>query len=90
MESDDGMAGRVSMCNGIYIVSPSGLIGLGLRGLSGTGRRIGGLCVRSGLMLPGDPPTYIEGIIISLSLISSTGGLQLLDLRDSVSAADWS
>lgn len=51
-------------------------MGLGLNGLSGTGLLlIGGLCARSGVLPPGDPPTYIDGIITSLSLISSKGGL---------------
>jgi hypothetical protein len=79
----------VSICNGTYIASPNGLIGLGLSGLSGTGRLvIGGLCARSGVLFPGDPATYMDGIITSLSLISSKGGL--LDRYDSVSAADRS
>lgn len=79
----------VSICSGTYIVSAKGLIGLGRNGLSGTGRLfIGGLCARSGLIFPGDPATYIDGIIISLSLVSSKGGL--LDRYDSVSAADRS
>jgi hypothetical protein len=76
------------MCNGTYIVSPNGLIGLGRRGLSGTGLRVIGLCLPSGLIFPGDPPTFIEGIMNSLSLPSGKGGLR--DRYDSVSAADRS